>query len=67
MVMARRFWTYSDSLKQNTASSQVLVFQQLLGLLPLLRRALQEEAGELWQGHIIPVKIHPLKKIHTTT
>lgn len=54
--------TYSNSLKQNSASSHVLIFQQLFSLFRLFHWALQEKTGEFWQGNIIPVKIHPLEK-----
>lgn len=54
--------THCDILEQNPASPHVLVFQQLLGLFPLLHRALQEKTGEAWQGDIIPVEIHPLER-----
>lgn len=55
-------WTYSNGLKQNPSPSHVLVLQELLSLLPLLHRTLQEKTGEARQGDIIPVKIHPLEE-----
>lgn len=54
--------TYSNSLKQNTTSSHVLILQELLSLFSLFHGALQEKTGEVWQGNIIPVKIHSLRK-----
>lgn len=53
---------FSNSLKQNPASSHVLILQQLLSLFPLFHGALQEKTGEFWQGNIIPVKVHPQRK-----
>jgi len=32
-------------------------------LLPLLHRTFQEKAGEIPQGNVIPVKIHPQRKV----
>lgn len=52
---------YCNILKQNPASSQVLVFQKFFSLIPFLLGALQEKTGEFRQSNIIPVKIHPLQ------
>lgn len=50
-----------DVLQEDAPTPLVLQLHQLLSVLPLLVRLMQEVLGKVFQGHIIPVKIVGLK------
>lgn len=52
---------YLDVLQHNAASSLVLIFHQLLGMLTFLVRRVLEELVKSWQSHIVPIEVESLK------
>lgn len=50
-----------DLLQDNTATSQVLVLDEFLGMFALLFSTVLEELGKAFQGNIIPIEIGILR------
>ena len=55
--------THLDVLEDNTATTLVLEFHQLLSMFTLLIRRVLEELVEAWQCYIIPVKVVGLQTV----